>query len=376
MSKRILIINWRGLRDEKSGGAEFTTFNYSKRWVSKHHSQVIWVSPPPSEGLKSEIIEGVEFHYLGLPFKMNWYYLLFTFPLFYILVFWKYLLKYRHQIDIVIDQSHGIPYLTSLYSKKRVVLLIHEVAGQIWSEMYPKPISTIGALLERMFIPTYKDLDCITVSESTKSDIVRIGLKENKIKIIPSGILVNNFPQEFKKESNLTLVYLNRVVRMKRTELAIDVFEQINRLSPSSKLWIIGRGEEDYIQFLKEKCAQLGIEDKVTFWGFVDNSKKEELLSKSHVLINTSIKEGWGLVNIEANSQGTPAVAFDVPGNNESIIDGVNGFLVPEGDIKGMVQKILELKTPNEKLYSTCVEHSKKYDWDTLSDLFYEIFEK
>jgi len=376
MSKKILIINWRGLRDEKSGGAEFTTFNYSKRWVTRHNSEVIWLSPPPRKGISFENIDGVEFKYLGIPFKANWYYLILSFPLFYFLVFCSYIIKYGRWADIVIDQSHGIPYLTSIYSKKKVVLFIHEVAGKIWREMYPRPISSVGVFLEKTMIPTYKKFDCITVSESTKSEIVKLGLDENNIRIIPSGIIVSKFPVEFIKESDLTLVYLNRVVKMKRTDLSIDVFAKINSLNPQSKLWIIGRGDEGYIDFLKNKCFELGVEKKVVFWGYIESSKKEELLSKAHVLINTSVKEGWGLVNIEANSQGTPAVAFDVPGNNESIIDGVTGFLVPEGDTDRMVQKILELKTPNKKLYSDCVEHSKKYDWDSLSDQFYEIFEK
>src|SRR5258708_25107910 len=87
---------------------------------------------------------------------------------------------------------------------------------------------------------------------------------------------------------------------------AIHIFSIINRKDPGWQFWIAGHGDSRIIERVKGLISSLGLTDKITFWGFVDEKKKFELLAKAHILLNPSIREGWGLVNIEANSAGTP----------------------------------------------------------------------
>ena len=55
---------------------------------------------------------------------------------------------YKNNVDVVIDQVHGLPFLTPLYVKnKKIIMYIHEVAGEIWTKMYPFPIGTIGRMV-------------------------------------------------------------------------------------------------------------------------------------------------------------------------------------------------------------------------------------
>ena len=65
-------------------------------------------------------------------------------------------------------------------------------------------------------------------------------------------------------------------------------------------------------------------------------------MQSAHALINTSYKEGWGLVNLEANSQGTPAITFNVEGCKDSIKNGVNGFISETEE--DFVKNILKIK--------------------------------
>ena len=83
--------------------------------------------------------------------------------------------------------------------------------------------------------------------------------------------------------------------------------------------------------------------------GRVSSDQKAELMQKSHALLVTSVKEGWGLVVTEANSQGTPAVVYDVDGLRDSVKNDATGS-VSDTTPGGMAKKI-SLLLNNASLY-------------------------
>lgn len=370
----ILILNWRSIKDKLAGGAELATFEYAKNWAMQKSAKVIWVSPVYKKGLKKEVIDGIEFNYLGIPLKRDSVIqMMFSVPLFYFLVLHRYLTHYRKFVDVIIDQPHGIPYLTPLYSNKKIVVYIHEVAGDIWDKMYKFPVNKIGKTVEKLTFLPYKmrKIKFVTVSNSTKNDLVKLGIHKNAIEIVYNGVSLKPIQEkDVIKNKNLTVIYLNRIVKMKGIERAIDVFAKVVKIDNNAFFHIVGYGDDEYIKYLKDKISKLKIEKNVKFWGFVDEKTKVRLLRESHVLINTSYKEGWGLVNIEANTQGTPAVSFDVSGNRESIKNGINGYVVRTED--DMVRKILEIYKTNS-LIKESIEYSKQFDWKKQSNKFYDI---
>ena len=158
------------------------------------------------------------------------------------------------------------------------------------------------------------------------------------------------------------------LTRDKGIEDSIDVFNLMNHINSEWQFWIVGRGESNYLSYLKEKIKRFHLESKVKFFGYVDQKKKFELLSKSCFLINPSIREGWGLVNIEANSVGTPVVGYKVPGMIDSIQIGTNGYLFRRGDIAGIAGKVLEITKDVEfykKLSTKCKTWSTKFTWNS-----------
>lgn len=101
---------------------------------------------------------------------------------------------------------------------------------------------------------------------------------------------------------------------------------------------IAGSGEEE--STLTEKCIRLGIEDYVTFAGWTDNKKKQELLSQSQLLVLPSYNEGLPIAILEAISYGMPVVATDVGDISAAVNDGKNGFLVQPGDVATLADRI------------------------------------
>ncbi len=87
-------------------------------------------------------------------------------------------------------------------------------------------------------------------------------------------------------------------------------------------------------------------------------------MQKCHLLLVTSVKEGWGLVVTEANSQGTPAVVYDVDGLRDSVKDAVTGLVAGLNTPFHLAEKIIHIKNvPN--LYSTY----RKNCWEASSDI-------
>ena len=373
---KILIVSWRSLKDPNFGGAEIFTYENAKRWVSQHGAKVTWLAPKYNNSApKEEYTDGVHFRYIASPLTHNVLLLLFTYPVFYLSVFTTYFREFKNNIDIVIDQAHGIPYLTPLYVKEKVVLLAHEFAGNIWNKMYSFPVNMLGAFLERQLYKVYaaKNVPLVIVSESTKRDFLKLGFKNEQIHIVKPGVTLTSLAVAGDKaENELNIMFLNRLVKMKGVERALEVFRLIKNSAPEAKLWIVGSGGEGYVSFLGKRCQELEIQDSVEFRGYVDEKTKRELLCKAHVLINTSYKEGWGLVNIEANACGTPVVAFDVEGNSDSVLDGVSGFLVKNGDYTAMKNKIIEA-AKSTSLRSSALEYSKQFSWEKQAEKFFEV---
>ena len=103
------------------------------------------------------------------------------------------------------------------------------------------------------------------------------------------------------------------------------------------------------------------------FLGYVSDGEKAELLRRSWINLLMSVKEGWGISNLEAAACGTPTIASDVPGLRDSVVDGQTGFLVPHGDVEALSQRIEELLGDEEtrtRLGTGARRFAEQFGWD------------
>ena len=123
----------------------------------------------------------------------------------------------------------------------------------------------------------------------------------------------------------------------------------------------------------------VNIKDRVDFMGFVSEQEKIDMLRKSHVVVNPSSKEGWGVTVIEANACGAPVIASDVPGLRDAVVDGETGFLVPYGDIDGFARGIIQVLS-DEALRATlsrqAIDWAKRFNWDDSGDAILKVIDK
>lgn len=357
----ILILSWRGLKHPQAGGAEISTHEHAKRWVRTGHSVTLFTSA--FVNCKAyEVIDGVRIKRCGRQiFGVQWEALR-----------W-YLFGEHPKFDLVIDQFHGIPFFAPLYVGVKKLAFIHEVTKEVWSlNPWPWPINRIAAFLGLIFEPlffklVYKKTPFMTVSESTKDDLMKWGIPESCITVIYNGTTV---PKSLKlpfKEKKKTGIYLGAISKDKGIEDAIIIFSKILEKENDWQFWIVGKSDSGYLKKLKMKSKNSGINKKVKFWGYVSEEKKFELLSRAHVAINPSVREGWGLVVIEAASMGTPTIAFNVPGLRDSIINNKSGIICSGNSLESFAKKTLDMVNNTERynqMRKNAILWSRKFSWE------------
>ena len=174
----------------------------------------------------------------------------------------------------------------------------------------------------------------VTVSESTRDDLCRLGLRN--VRVIPIG---RDEPPDLngvEREVTPTFLFVGRLTANKRPDHAVEAFRYIRERVPEARLWIVGRGPME--ERLREQLPP-GAE----MLGYLSRRDLYERMARAHCLLVTSVREGWGMVITEANSVGTPAVGYDVPGVRDAIRDGESGLLAEAAEPIALARAALSL---------------------------------
>lgn len=363
LNKKILIFNWRDTKHVFSGGAETYIQEMAKRWAEKGNYVTIFCGND-SLNPRREIVDGVEIIRRGG---------------FYLVYFWAflyYILQFKGKYDVIIDCHNGIPFFTPFYAEEPVYCLMHHVHQDVFRHSLLKPLAWFAGFLEKdLMALAYKNVKFITVSESSRKDIWKLGLGGSGIEVAYPGVDLSALsPNAEEKSSVPTVLYLGRLKYYKSVDVLIKAFKKVVEKAPEARLIIAGSGEED--ANLKKTVRQLELEGKVEFKGKVSNEEKTNLLQRAWVLVNPSFMEGWGITTIEANACGTPVIASDVPGLRDSVKNGQTGYLARQGDISDFSEKIMNIisdKESRERMGQEGVKWAQNFDWNKTSNMFLSV---
>ena len=277
--------------------------NWPKR-LAKDGNEIIFLVGGFKNCKKEEIINGYKIIRLGSRWS----------------VYYRAYKCYKKELtgwaDLVIDEINTIPFFAKFYVKERNILFVHQLCREIWFYQMFFPLNLIGYVLEPIYLWLLRDRKVITVSESTKNDLIKVGFKKENINIISEGIeieTVSSINEIFKFEKPTVLV-LGAIKAMKRTAHIIRAFEIAKNDITDLQLIMAGAAEGRYGKKVLEMIEKSKYKNSIEYLGKVSKEKKIELMQKSHLIAVTSVKEGWGLVVTEANSQSTPAIVYNVDG--------------------------------------------------------------
>lgn len=323
---RFLMLNWRDPRNPLAGGAERVTLGYLTALVQRGH-QVCWFAygfpgAPPDE--KMEGVQVVRRGGVGSAIleARRW-------------------CKTQAPFDLVIDQHHGIPWFAPWWCKTNCVAYIHEVLGPIWGAFYRWPVNQFGPVQERWTHWLYRKVPFWTACPSTEAALRRTGVRT--ITLIPYGVHTVALSKLDDKPLHLPLrlVVVSRLAPNKRVDHAIRTVPCLLAEKIDVHLTIIGNGVIE--EPLHALVAALGLSRHITFTGPLAEQEKDDHLRRAHLLLHTSMREGWGLNVIEANAMGTPAVVYPVPGLIESTLHEQTGVVAPAETPESLASAIKSL---------------------------------
>lgn len=180
----------------------------------------------------------------------------------------------------------------------------------------------------------------VTLTDRQRSDIAQLRGRTSNLFVVPNPVDLPAEPDVPPQRDPRLVTVVARLEGQKRLSHAIEAFRHVVAEIPDARLEIYGSGSR--AAGLQEAINRRGLQGSVTMMGH--HPQAREALWKSSAMLMTSLFEGYPLSTLESLSHGCPVVSYDIKyGPREQITDGVDGYLVPEGDTRQMADRILTL---------------------------------
>jgi hypothetical protein len=152
--------------------------------------------------------------------------------------------------------------------------------------------------------------------------------------------------------------------------MLIDAVSRLSEAWPDLAVHIVGDGEARVD--LERQVAAAGQAGRIKFHGRLSVADRDRLVSSAWLTVNCSAGEGWGLSVIEAAARGVPAVAFRVPGMQDSVRPGATGWLVDnDQELSDVINEALTVVAdPHEAAGwgSRCREWAAEFTWEATAE--------
>ncbi len=203
----------------------------------------------------------------------------------------------------------------------------------------------------------------------------RLAIKNASLTVVISKGDLRSYKERFKKADNLKLIYnplptkeiirgspdakaviaMGRLTYQKGFDMLLSAWKLVEKEAPDWRLLIYGDGEDK--DTLLSQAQKYGLKG-VRFMGYTESPHKE--MEKGSIFVLPSRYEGFGLVLLEAQAKGLACVSFNCKeGPREIIDDGINGFLVEEGNVSELSKKLLRL-IKNDNLRKSFMRSASK----------------
>lgn len=333
-----------------------------------------------SQVAKKEIVEGVEiFHprrFVTPKIGMVFY------GIFYFLSVVRQILAIQKEFNFdLIDAHFAYPdgfaaVLLSKLLRKPVVITVHGID----INLYPK-----YPLIKRQIIYTLKNTDrIIAVCQALKDRIIKLGIPENKIKVIPNAVDLKKFKPidkiQARKEVNLPLnkkiiLSVGHLIERKGFHYLIDAISEIkNNGEINEDPFFVIVGEGIYRSKLENQIKKLDIEKQVRLVGAKPHDELYKWYSASDLFALASSSEGWPTVFFEAFACGKPAVATKAGGTAEVISSKHYGILADRQNGKELADKIIEALHKDWDIQKL-VNYARQNTWDRIMEKVFCEFE-
>jgi len=232
----------------------------------------------------------------------------------------------------------------------------------IHHNMLPVTPDTVGArmLLKRVAARLGRN---VAVSTAVARD-----LPDHKTTVVHNPF-VPSFEGTRPPEHETALLFVGRLVSVKGVDVALRA---LSELDPAYTLTICGDGDER--EALEALAQRLGVDDRVTFEGWVDHDDIAEYARRASIQLVPSRYEPFGIVALEAIAAGCPVVASDTGGLPEAV--GTCGVLVPPDDPEALARGIERAVERRDDVLQHREAHLEKFEIDTIAGQYLNVFRR
>ncbi len=279
--------------------------------------------------------------------------------------------------DVVVhDLSKVLPWQLHNGSPVPTLAVVRHVNGRIL--MREAPVFTGPAFwaAERCYRFAYGHTPIVTEAGSTQRTLMELGLRPESIHIIRPGVDHRLFhPDGSAKSCTPEILFVGRLKPYKGGDVAIEAMKALTGVYSGAHLTIAGRGPER--ERLERLAHRHGLDDRVTFVGYVTLEDLAALYRRAWVHIQPSIVEGWGLTAIEAAACGTPTVAFRGGALPESVGPVSEPYLTNERTAPALAAALTRCldrlgEEPADLSASLC-EYAREFDWDHTATAYEQL---
>lgn len=253
--------------------------------------------------------------------------------------------------------------------KRRVLVTVQG------SDIFQVPQHPIGAFLTKEILSRCDFI--VALSKALEAQVIQLGIRANKVRIIPNGVDTNQFTPLDAKNREPLILFVGSLIQRKGVKYLLQAMPDISHSFPDHRLVIVGEGPE--APFLQRLVKELQIEKRVSFVGAQPQQEVRKLMQRAKVLVLPSLEEGMGVVLVEALACGTPVVGSCVDGIQDVVTPDV-GILVPPADPGALSENIGKiLRDPArwvEMSRNARIRAETFYNWDIIAKQYIELYHK
>lgn len=241
---------------------------------------------------------------------------------------------------------------------------------QLKSILEPDHVITVSRAWERRLSSEY----------SVGSTVINNGVDTRKFHPLPDGVSKETLKEKFSLGGRHVMLSIGGIEPRKNTMTSLRAFDRARRHFKNkgeNLVWVIGGGETlfDYRAYRDEffeEAGRLGLVagNDIFIPGSVSDGSLADLYHAADVFVFPSVREGWGLVVLEALASGVPVIASGIEPMTEYLRDGGNALLVKPMDHEAIASRIIEL-SDNEELRRNLMlsgrETAEEYSWENAA---------
>lgn len=207
----------------------------------------------------------------------------------------------------------------------------------------------------------------VAVGEAQKASILRsYSLRRERVQVLRNGVTdmragaLDDYREKVRAGRPLVIGSVSTLIEQKGIAYLLDVAAILKQQGLDFRLVVAGEGT--LRPMLQQKAAELGLNDHVEFFGWVEDAPRR-VLPWIDIFVQTSLWEAMSMVVLEAMSCGLPVVATTVGENPHVIQNGVNGFLAAPKAVDDLAAALARLIQSEELRHQ--VGARARLDWET-----------